>query len=433
MKLFPVIAGAFLVALASSASAETLTIATVNNGDMILMQKLTDDFTTANPDIQLQWVTMEENVLRQKVTTDIATKGGQYDVLTIGTYEVPIWTKQGWLVPLDNLGADYDVDDLLPAIRGGLSMDGKLYAAPFYGESSMVMYRKDLMEKAGLTMPDAPTWDFIRQAADAMTDRAAGINGVCLRGKAGWGENMAFLTAMSNSFGARWFDETWTPQFDQPEWKDTLSFYVDMMKADGPEGSSSNGFNENLALFQQGKCGMWIDATVAASFVTGKDSTVADKVGFALAPDKGLGKRGNWLWAWSLAVPAGSQKVEAAEKFIAWATSKHYAELVASKEGWANVPPGTRTSLYANPNYQAAAPFAKMTLDSINSADPTHPTVKPVPYVGVQFVAIPEFAGIGMTVGQLFSAALAGQSSVDDALKQAQDVTMREMQKAGYL
>jgi sorbitol/mannitol transport system substrate-binding protein len=433
MKFAPLLAGAFVVALASTASAETLTIATVNNGDMIRMQKLTDDFTKANPDIQLQWVTLEENVLRQKVTTDIATKGGQYDIITIGTYEVPIWAKQNWLVPLDKLGADYDVDDLLPAIRGGLSVDGKLYAAPFYGESSMVMYRKDLMAKAGLTMPDAPTWDFIRQAADKMTDRANGINGICLRGKAGWGENMAFLTAMSNSFGARWFDEKWTPQFDQPEWKGTLQFYVDMMKADGPDGASNNGFNENLALFQQGKCGMWIDATVAASFVTGKDSTVADKVGFALAPDKGLGKRGNWLWAWSLAVPAGSQKIDDAEKFIAWATSKHYAELVASKEGWANVPPGTRTSLYSNPEYQAAAPFAKMTLDSINSADPTKPTVKPVPYVGVQFVAIPEFEGIGTEVGQIFSAALAGQTSVDDALKQAQDTTTREMQKAGYL
>lgn len=433
MKLLPLLAGAFVVALASSASAETLTIATVNNGDMIRMQKLTDDFTKANPDIQLEWVTLEENTLRQKVTTDIATKGGQFDILTIGTYEVPIWAKQGWLVPLDNLGADYDVDDILPAIRGGLSMDGKLYAAPFYGESSMVMYRKDLMEKAGLTMPDAPTWDFIREAADKMTDRANDINGICLRGKAGWGENMAFLTAMSNSFGARWFDESWKPQFDQPEWKDTLNFYVDMMKADGPAGASSNGFNENLALFQQGKCGMWIDATVAASFVTGKDSTVADRVGFALAPDKGLGKRGNWLWAWNLAIPAGSQKVEAAEKFISWATSKHYTELVAAAEGWANVPPGTRTSLYANADYQAAAPFAKMTLDSINSADPTKPTVKPVPYVGVQFVAIPEFQGIGTTVGQIFSAALAGQTSVDDALNQAQQVTTREMTKAGYI
>ncbi|MBN9309609.1 sugar ABC transporter substrate-binding protein [Devosia sp.] len=433
MRLLPLLAGSMLLALAGSASAETITVATVNNGDMIRMQKLTDDFTTKNPDIKVEWVTLEENVLRQRVTTDIATKGGQYDVLTIGTYEVPIWAKQGWLLPLDNLGADYDVNDLLPAIRNGLSMDGKLYAAPFYGESSMVMYRKDLMEKAGLTMPDAPTWDFIRQAADKMTDKAAGISGICLRGKAGWGENMAFLTAMSNSFGARWFDESWKPQFDQPEWKDTLQFYVDMMNADGPQGASSNGFNENLALFQQGKCGMWIDATVAASFVTGKDSTVADKVGFALAPDTGLGKRGNWLWAWSHAIPAGSQKAASAEKFISWATDKAYLELVASKEGWANVPPGTRTSLYNNPQYQAAAPFAKMTLDSINAADPTHPTVKPVPYVGVQFVAIPEFQGIGTTVGQLFSAALAGQMSVDDALKQAQDVTTREMTKAGYI
>jgi sorbitol/mannitol transport system substrate-binding protein len=425
---------ASLLALGGVAQAEKLTIATVNNGDMIRMQKLTDDFTAKNPGIELEWVTMEENVLRQKVTTDIATKGGQYDVLTIGTYEVPIWGKQGWLLPLDNLGADYDVDDLLPAIRGGLTVDGKLYAAPFYGESSMVMYRKDLFEKAGLTMPDAPSWDFIAEAARKITDKNAEIYGICLRGKAGWGENMAFLTAMSNSFGARWFDENWKPQFDQPEWKETLEFYTKLMADAGPPGASSNGFNENLALFQSGKCAMWIDATVAASFVTNpKESQVADKVGFALAPDRGLGKRGNWLWAWSLAIPAGTQKADAASKFIAWATSKGYTELVASKEGWANVPPGTRTSLYANPEYQAAAPFAKMTLDSINAADPTKPTVKPVPYTGVQFVAIPEFQGLGTAVGQQFSAALAGQASVDDALAAAQALAEREMTKAGYI
>jgi sorbitol/mannitol transport system substrate-binding protein len=421
--------------LCGFANAETLTIATVNNGDMVRMQGLTEDFTTKNPDIQLEWVTLEENVLRERVTTDVATKGGQYDVMTIGTYEVPIWAKQGWLLPLDNLGADYDVDDLLPAIRSGLTgEDGKLYAAPFYGESSMVMYRKDLIEKAGLTMPDAPTWEFIADAARKMTDRNAGINGICLRGKAGWGENMAFLTATANAFGARWFDEKWAPQFDQPEWKNTLDFYVKLMNDAGPQGASSNGFNENLALFQQGKCGMWIDATVAASFVSNpKESTVADKVGYALAPDTGLGKRGNWLWAWNLAIPAGSQKTASAEKFIAWATGKDYTKLVAEKEGWANVPPGTRSSLYANEEYQKAAPFAKMTLDSINAADPKNPAVKPVPYVGVQFVAIPEFQGLGTTVGQLFSAALAGQMSVDDALAQAQSVTTREMTRAGYI
>jgi sorbitol/mannitol transport system substrate-binding protein len=434
-KMIGVFAGAASLLVIGQAAAETkLTIATVNNGDMIRMQGLTDDFTAKNPDITVEWVTLEENVLRQKVTTDIATKGGQFDVLTIGTYEVPIWAKKEWLVPLDNLGADYDIDDLLPAIRAGLSLDGKLYAAPFYGESSMVTYRKDLFEKAGLTMPDQPTWDFIADAARKTTNKAAEVYGICLRGKAGWGENMAFLTAMSNSFGARWFDENWKPQFDQPEWKDTLTFYVDLMKEAGPPGASSNGFNENLALFNSGKCAMWIDATVAASFVTNpKDSSVADKVGFALAPNKGLGKNANWLWAWSLAIPAGSQKVEAAEKFIAWATGKEYLALVASKEGWANVPPGTRNSLYANPEYEKAAPFAKMTLESINTADPTKPTVKPVPYVGVQFVAIPEFQGLGTTVGQQFSAALAGSTSIDDALAAAQSASEREMMKAGYI
>ncbi|MBU1306108.1 MAG: sugar ABC transporter substrate-binding protein, partial [Alphaproteobacteria bacterium] len=417
MKLTPILVGAFSIALAASASAQTLTIATVNNGDMIRMQGLSEAFT-ADTGIALNWVVLEENTLRQNVTTDIATNGGQYDVMTIGTYEAPIWAKQGWLVPLDGLSADaaYDVNDLLPAIRGGLSMDGKLYAAPFYGESSMVMYRKDLMEKAGLTMPDAPTWEFIGEAARAMTDRANDINGICLRGKAGWGENMAFLTAMSNSFGARWFDESWHAQFDQPEWKATLDTYLSLMADAGPAGASSNGFNENLTLFQQGKCGMWIDATVAASFVTGADSTVADKVGFALAPDNGLGKRGNWLWAWSLAIPASSEKQDIAKDFISWATGQSYTALVAGEEGWANVPPGTRTSLYENADYLAAAPFSQMTLDSINSADPSNPSVQEVPYTGVQFVAIPEFSGIATQTGQQFSDALAGNQTADEAL-----------------
>ena len=424
------VAAASTLAFVSFANAETtLTIATVNNGDMIRMQGLTDDFTKANPDIKLEWVTLEENVLREKVTTDIAAKGGQFDVLTIGTYEVPIWGKKGWLMPLTAVD---DPADLLPAIAGGLTVDGKLMAAPFYGESSMVMYRTDLVEAAGEKMPDAPTWDDVARIAGKITNKEKEIYGVCLRGKAGWGENMAFITATSNSFGARWFDENWKPQFDQPEWKATLDFYLDLLTKNGPPGASSNGFNENLALFNAGKCGMWIDATVAASFVTGKESTVADKVGFALAPDKGLGKRGNWLWAWSLAIPAGTQKEEAAQKFVGWATSKHYTELVASKEGWSNVPPGTRTSLYANAEY-AKVPFAKMTLDSINSADPTKPTVKPVPYVGVQFVAIPEFAGLATKVGEIFSAALAGQKTSDEALKEAQDAATREMEKAGYI
>jgi sorbitol/mannitol transport system substrate-binding protein len=423
----------FFITICNFVYAQTISIATVNNGDMIRMQKLSAEFTKMNPDINVKWVTLDENILRQRVTTDIATKGGQYDIMTIGTYEVTIWAQKDWLIPLDDLSTSYDVDDILPAIRKGLSIDNKLYAAPFYGESSMIMYRKDLFEKEGISMPKAPTWEFVANAARKITNKDNEIYGICLRGKAGWGENMAFLTAMSNSFGAKWFDMNWKPQFDTKEWKNTLQFYVDLMKDAGPKGSYSNGFNENLDLFKNGKCGMWIDATVAASFVTNTvDSKVHDKVAFALAPDKGLGKRANWLWTWSLAIPTGSKKIDAAKKFIEWATSKEYLELVAKKEGWANVPPGTRISLYNNPKYLESASFAQITLDSINSADPNNPTVDKVPYVGIQFVAIPEFQDIATNVGQQFSAALAGIISVDKALKNAQRLTIRAMKKANY-
>lgn len=435
-RSFVLAAGAALSSIiAGAAWAETkLTIATVNNGDMIRMQKLTDDFTKKNPDITLQWVTLEENALRQRVTTDIATKGGQFDVMTIGTYEVPIWAKKGWLVDLSGMPKSYDIDDLLPAIRSGLSVDGKLYASPFYGESSMIMYRTDLVSGVGEEMPQQPTWGKVYEIAKKIHQADNGAYGVCLRGKAGWGENAAFITTVANSFGARWFDENWRPQFDTAEWKHALSFYVDLLSNYGPPGSSGNGFNENLALFNSGKCGMWIDATVAASFVTNpKDSKVHDKVGFAQAPCAVTCRGSNWLWAWSLGIPAGTKNADAAKLFVAWATSKKYLELVASKEGWANVPPGTRTSLYKNKKYLKAAPFAAMTLNAIESADPVTGTLRPKPYVGIQFAAIPEFQGLGTSVGQQFSAALAGKTSIDKALATAQTLATREMRKGGYI
>ena len=418
---------------AGGAQAQTkLTIATVNNGDMIRMQKLAGDFTAKNPGIELEWVTLEENMLRQRVTTDIATKGGQFDVMTIGMYETPIWGKKGWLKEIKP-GAAYDIDDLLPAMRGGLSVDGKLYAAPFYGESSMLMYRKDLTDKAGITFAERPTWNDVRAAAAKIHDPANGVYGICLRGKPGWGDNMAFLSTMANSFGAQWFDMSWKPQLESKPWKDAVTFYVDLLKSYGPPGSSANSFNEILALYNEGKCGMWIDATIAASFITDpKQSKVADKVAFAQGPYAVTQKGANWLWAWALAIPAGTKNTDAALKFITWATSKEYINLVGKEKGWAAVPTGTRKSTYANPEFLKAARFAEAEKKAIDSANPNDSTLAKSPYVGVQFAAIPEFQAIGIAVGQQMSAALAGKTSVDAALKASQVAADREMRKGGY-
>lgn len=280
---------------------------------------------------------------------------------------------------------------------------------------------------------DRDSWEHIRDVAAAVHNPDQGGYGMCLRGKAGWGDNMAFLSTMANSFGARWFDEGWKPQLETNEWKDTVNFYVDLLNKYGPPGASSNSFNENLALFNQGKCGMWIDATIAASFITDpKQSTVADKVGFAQSPYKATEKGANWLWAWSLAIPAATKNADAAQTFIRWATSKEYIQLVSKTNGWASVPTGTRTSTYENPKFLKAAVFAEAELKAINSANPADSTLKPSPYVGVQFAAIPEFQAIETTTGQMVSGALAGSMSDEQALKSANSSANRQMRQAGY-
>ena len=430
-RLASVLTAALLSAGMAHAATE-LVIATVNNGHMIEMQKLGKNFEAANPDIKLKWVTLEEGVLRQRVTTDIATKGGQFDIMTIGMYEAPIWGKKGWLTELKT-DAAYDVDDLLPAVRGGLTVGGKLYAAPFYGESSMLMYRKDLADKVGVTVPERPTCTQVADLAKKIHDPKNGVYGICLRGKPGWGDNMAFLSTLVNTHGGQWFDMQWKPQIDTKPWKDAITFYVDLLKNYGPPGSSSNSFNEILALTNSGKCGMWIDATIAASFVSDpKQSKVADQMAFAQAPTAVTPKGANWLWSWNLAIPAGSKKVDAAQKFVSWATSKDYIQLVAKTNGWANVPTGTRKSTYASADFQKAARFASAELKAIESANPNDSTLPKSPYTGVQFAAIPEFQSIGIAVGQQMSAALAGKTTVDAALKASQNAAEREMKKAGY-
>ena len=422
-----------LLASTALARAETITIATVNNGDMIVMQALSSAFEEAHPEISLDWVVLEENVLRQRVTTDIATDGGQFDVMTIGTYEVPIWANEGWLNPIDGLPADYDIDDVLEPVRNGLSYEGTLYALPFYAESTMMYYRTDLFEAAGITLPEQPTYEQVREWAATVHDPDNEVFGICLRGKPGWGENMAFVSTLVNTFGGQWFDMDWTPTIDSPEWTEAITFYVDLLNEYGPPGASSNGFNENLALFSTGKCAMWIDATVAAGMLSNPEqSQVVETLGFAPTPVAVTPKGSHWLWSWALAIPASSDNPEAAQTFITWATSKEYVELVAADRGWVSVPPGTRASTHTNPEYTDAAPFAGLVLAAIESADPIDNTLNPSPYNGIQYVGIPGFQAIGTQVGQTIAAALTGQMSVEQALQTAQRSTERTMRQAGY-
>jgi sorbitol/mannitol transport system substrate-binding protein len=401
----------------------------VANAQMTDAEKLASEFQAENPGTKLRFITLSENQSRAKITMSTAMGGSEFDVVMISNFEAPQWGKVDWLVNLSDYAKKtqgYEESDFIPSLRDSLSYNGNMYAVPFYGESSFLMYRKDMFEQAGIKVnPDPnyqPTWQEVAGWADKLkTDDRAGI---CLRGKPGWGELLAPLDTVINTFGGRWFDENWNAQLNSPEVKKAVNFYVDLVKRSGELGASSAGFQECANLFGQGQTAMWYDATSAVS-VLEDPKTYPDlqgKIGYLPAPIAEKPNSG-WLYTWALGIPKAAKNPNLAWKFISWMTSKDYLKLVGEKLGWARVPPGSRTSTYTSlPEYEAISKsYGPLTLKSIQDSTPNKPTVQPVPYTGVQFVGIPEFQDLGTRVSQQISAAIAGQKSVDDALNQAQE------------
>jgi sorbitol/mannitol transport system substrate-binding protein len=422
----------------SSGGTVTINVALAANPQMKTAESLISDFESKNPGIKVKFTTLPENDLRPTVTKDVATKGGQFDVAMMGAYEVPIWAKNKWIMPLNDYVAKdtaWDSGDLLEPIKNIVSVDGTMYGAPFYGSSSFLFYRKDLAKKAGVTIPENPTWEEVAAAAAKMDDKKAGISGICLRGLPGWGQNLAAITTVINTFGGSWFDKGWNPQLTSPKTEQAVSFYVDLLRKNGQADAAKDGWEGCLQQMSQGKTAMWYDDTVfAGSVLDQADASVKDQIGFALAPTGPSGKASGWLWSWGLGITASSKHPEEAWKFISWATSKEYIKLAGEKAGWDAIPPGSRKSTYEIPEYQkAASSYADLTLKSIAAATPQQPTVDPVPYSGgVQYVPIPEFVDIGDYVSQQIAGAISGGLTTAAALQKSQDYTAKAIKAAGY-
>jgi sorbitol/mannitol transport system substrate-binding protein len=419
---------------ALGASSKTINVAMVDNPWMKDIAKLTPSLFTAKTGIKVNYTLLDETKLREVTTRDVAAGGKQFDVVNIGVYEAPQFGASGLLTnltPYARADKSYRLNDLLPPVRNGLSVGGKLYASPFYGESSFLMYRKDLLSQAGVTMPPAPTWDQV--AAIAKKVNTANTAGICLRGKPGWGELGATFTTMLNTFGGTWWSATPAgkvdkAQVDQPEFKQALQFYTDLVKNAGEKDAANASFNECLTQYQDGKVAMWYDATVAAGYLEAKNSPVRGKNGYALAPVEKT-KRSGWLWSWALAIPKTSSDPATAWKYISWATGPAYIKAAGTKVpgGWAAIPPGTRASTYRIPQYKrAAAAFAGPTLASMREAPIKNPGTTKRPGVpGVQYVGIPQFQDVGNKCTEQFSAVIAGRVSIDSALSNCQAIASR--------
>lgn len=407
---------------------EKLTIATVNNPDMAIMHALSSRFEQLHPDIHIEWMNMDEEVLRRRLLSDLALDDGQFDIMMIGNYEVPIWASKGWLHRLERLPDDYHLSDIFPRVRQALSYQRGLYALPFYAESVMTYYRRDVFEQAGLKMPVQPTYQQIKRFAKAIHNPQQGIYGICLRGKPGWGENMGVITSMVSAYGGKWFDADWQAQLTGTSWQQAVSDYRELLLNYGPPAPWKYGYTESLGLFANGQCGIWIDATVAAGQLFNPEfSQVAEQVDIAPAPVARASM--DWLWVWALAIPQSSRHKEMAEEFITWATSAQYIGQVAGEYGWVSVPPGTRLSTYQTEEYIRVAPFASL-VQSAMQTQTSHDAG--LPYTGFQFVSIPEFVAIGGTTGQYMAEMLKGNLTVKETLEAAQQFTEKQMRLSGY-
>lgn len=418
-----------------------LVVASVNNGPMMTMEELSPEFTK-NTGISVKYVMLTENDIRSKIQQDVAVGGGQFDLVTLGTNDIGTYLDSGWttaLQPLfDGMSAEdktwYDFNDLIKANIPAYSSASKgLAAVPLYGESTMIMYRKDLFDAAGLTMPEAPTWEEIYGFAKKLNDPANNVVGMALRGKPGYGENMYVFGTILYAYGAQWFDMNWQPQMQTAEMKAAWEFYKKLENECGAKDVTSNGYTETLNLMSSGKAAIYYDATVSASVFEGEDSVIKGKMGYALSP-AGPGK-GNTqtIGGWGLAVTASTKNQAEAFKYLTWITSKDYVKLVADNKGWINVPSGARTSTYTSADYKAVASFADITLKSLSNCSFDHPAVKETPYTGNSLPNIPEYASIGEQVGQILADYVSGGKDIDTALAEAQKICVQAMKDGGYI
>jgi sorbitol/mannitol transport system substrate-binding protein len=409
---------------AGGGGADSVNVLMVNNPQMVDLQKLTAENFTKQTGIKVNYTVLPENDVRDKISQEFSSQAGQYDVASLSNFEIPIYAKSKWIAPLDDyVKADtqFDQGDILKPMTLSLTADdGKLYGEPFYGESSFLMYRKDVLDAAGVTMPAKPTWQQVADIAARVDNKQPGMRGICLRGQPGWGQVFAPLTTVVNTFGGTWFDKNWSPQLTAPGFQAATQFYVNLVRAHGEAGAPQAGFTECLNDMVQGNVAMWYDATSAAGSLEAADSPVKGKIGYAPAPVVRTPSSG-WLYAWSWSIQQASKKKENAWKFISWASGKDFENLVGRQVGWSSVPAGKRASTYQNPDYIAQAKaFAAPTEAAISAADPRNPGTQPRPAIGIQFVDIPEFTDLGTQVSQYVSSAIAGQMSVDAALKRGQ-------------
>src|ERR1700712_5613195 len=218
---------------AGGGGANSIDVLMVNNPQMIDLERLTAANFTKQTGIGVNFTVLPENDVRDKISQEFSSQTGQYDVASLSNFEIPIYANSKRIGPLSDYIAQeraFTQDAFLKPMTTSLSgADGKIYGEPFYGESSFLMYRKDVLAAKGIEMPAKPTWQQVADIAAQLDGAQPGMAGICLRGQPGWGQVFAPLTTVVNTFGGTWFTDDWKAQVNAPEFQVATKFYVDLV------------------------------------------------------------------------------------------------------------------------------------------------------------------------------------------------------------
>jgi sorbitol/mannitol transport system substrate-binding protein len=373
--------------------ADTINVLMVNNSQMVDLQKLTADNFTAKTGIRVNFTVLPENDVRDKISQEFSSQAGQYDVATVSNFEIPIYARSKWIAPLsDHIAKDtaFDQDDILKPMTESLSKDGVVYGEPFYGESSFLMYRKDVLDSKGITMPANPTWDQVADIAAKVDGAQPNMKGICLRGQPGWGPDLR--PTHDGGEHLRW--HLVREGLDARGQRPAVRRRDELLRQASSRSTARRvpprpGFTECLNNLVQGTVAMWYDATSAPGSLEAADSPVKGKIGYVAAPVK-LTKSSGWLYSWAVGHPDGQHqegqrlevRVLGVEQGVRGA-GRPAARLVQG--------PGRQALLDLR---QPRLPQGRL---GVRDADqgrhrvrrPEQPGVQPRPAPGIQFIDIP--------------------------------------------
>lgn len=374
------------------------------------LQKLAPEFEEETG-IRANIEVVGQDVFESRITLSFAGGAADVDVVHTPGIQVQRWVQAGWLEDMtDTVAALPDKDDIIPSTLESFDVDGKDWGVPFFAETGLMAYRKDILDAAGVAPPK--TWAEMIEVAKAIDSPETAA--IAMRAAPGQGFNMFVFPMIMRAYGGEFFVDypnDLTPAIDSPETLEALNVYKTLLNDYGPDGVGSFNFPEVVAAMQAGQVAMTVDGTsIVGQTVDPAKSQVADQVVLALPPEGPAG-RSPALAVHGLGIAAGAANAEAAARFIAWATSKETMTKLALAEAY---PDFTRASIAEDPEVQAKyagiqEDFLTLRVQALEAARSDY---RPL---------LPTWPEIGAVIGENVNAAVNGLISPEEALATASE------------